>query len=77
MGQFEICELLKNYKKPLPRFMIARLLNEDPNKVSKLLNKLLDHNEIKCIEIDRIEAKKLFGDNSPYRRLRLYYLCIE
>ena len=74
MGQYEVYCLLKEFKKPLSRTQIAEQLNENPNKISEILRNLLIHNEIKCIEISRIEAKKLLGDKAPFRRMKLYYL---
>jgi len=74
MGQEEICEVLKKHNKPLTRTQIAQELNENPCKISKSLRVLLKYNEIKCIEISRIEAQKLFNNVNYKRRLRLYYL---
>jgi hypothetical protein len=74
MSQEDICEVLKKYNKPLTRTQIAEELNENPNKVSKIIKVLLIHQEIKCIEISRLEAKTMLGDKAPYRRLKLYYL---
>ena len=74
MGQEEICDCLRKFNKPLSRTQIAKELNEDPNKVSKIIKVLLLHNEIRCVEISRIEAKEILGPNAPYRRLKLYFI---
>ena len=74
MGQEEVYNCLKSHKKPLSRTEIAEILNENANKISTLINVLLKHSEIKYIEIDRVEAKKIFGDKAPFRRMKLYYV---
>ena len=74
MGQDEILRILEKFKKPMSRKEIALELDASIFKVSHLIRCLLDHHEIKCIEIDRLEAKKMFGENAPCRRMRLYYL---
>ena len=74
IGQEEICEVLRKFKKPLTRLQIAIELDENPNKVSKIIRILLNHNDIKSVEISRIEAKNLLGKDAPYRRLKLYYI---
>jgi len=74
MGQFEIIEVLKKHKKPISRREIAIELNISGCNVSHQLKKLLYHNEIKCIEINRNQAKEYFKENVPSRRMRLYYL---
>ena len=74
MSQEDIYNLLIKHKEPLPRFKIAEILKENPCKVSKHINTLLTHNEIKCIEISRTEARKMFKGIVHYRRLRLYYI---
>ena len=74
MGQSEILEILGKMNKPLSRSEIATLLNEDANHVSHHLQKLIIHQEIKIIEIDRIQAKAFFKGKAPSRRMRLYYI---
>lgn len=74
MGQEEILDFLKKQEKPLSRGQIAIGLDYDEIKVSHLIRKLLNQNEIKSIEISRYEAKKILGDNSPCRRCRIYFI---
>lgn len=74
IGQEEICNILEKVGKPLSRVQIAELLGESPDKVSKLVHRLIEIKEIKFIEVSRIKAKKLLGDKAPLRRLRLYYI---
>lgn len=74
IGQGEICDILEKVKKPLSRMQIAELLEESPDKISKLIHKLIESKEIKIKEISRKRAKKIFGDKAPFRRLRLYYI---
>ena len=74
MGQGEILECLEKHKQPISRKQIAEETEYDVVKVSHLLRKLLDKNEIKCIELNRIQAGKMLGMSSPFRRTRFYYL---
>ena len=74
IGQEEVLELLEKEKKPLGRSQIAEILQIDACVASKIIKHLLNHNEIKCIEIDRIKAQKIFKDKTICRRLRLYYV---
>jgi len=75
MGQGEVLKVLERYKnKPLSRIQIAELLNENPCRVSHHLQKLVFHQEVKIIEISRIQAKDYFKGNAPTRRMRLYYI---
>ena len=71
MAQAEIIKCLKNENEPLARREIAFLLDMNLELCSKALNKLLRWSEIKCIEIDRFEAKERFSVN---RRMLLYYI---
>ena len=73
MSQQEIMELLEKEKRPLSRREIAEKLESDPNKISELLRKLLCSNSINCTEIDRHEAKRLYKDSAPLRKLKLYF----
>jgi hypothetical protein len=66
--------VLKKYNKPLTRTQIAIELNENPCKISKIIKALLKYNEIKCIEISRLEAQQLLNSPNYKRRLKLYYL---
>jgi predicted ArsR family transcriptional regulator len=73
MGQSEILQLLEEIKKPLSRSQIAEKLMCDACQVSHHLAKLVIHQEVKVIEIDRNQAKEYFKGNAPSRRMRLYY----
>jgi DNA-binding IclR family transcriptional regulator len=74
MGQFEIIEALEKAKKPLSRSEIAELINANACHVSHHLRTLVIHQEVKIIEIDRIQAKAFFKGKAPSRRMRLYYV---
>ena len=68
--QEKIIKLLEKKKEPLSRTEIANILKRTPISVSKTLRVLLKHDEIKCIEIDRIVAYEKY---KPKKRMRLYY----
>lgn len=70
MGQQEIEELLREQKRPMAGREIAELLDESSKKIFKLINKLLENDDILFIELDRVNAKKLFNSN---KRMKLYY----
>ena len=74
MSQSDILDVLEKANKPLSRAEISSILNERPEKVSMTLNKLIEHNEIKFKEINRIQVKFLYGSNAPSRRLRVYFV---
>lgn len=74
IGQSEIIEVLKKHNKPISRREIAIELNITGCNVSHHIQKLLYHNEIKCIEIDRNQAREYFKERLPSRRMKLYYL---
>lgn len=74
MGQTEILECLEKHKFPISRKQISEELDYDPIKVSHLIQKLLKKAEIKCIELDRIQAGKMLGLNRIFRRTRFYYV---
>ena len=74
IGQQEIIEILEKHNKPISRREIAEELNIPAQIVSRHIQKLLLHNEIKCIEIDRNQARAYFKERLPSRRMRLYYL---
>jgi len=69
MGQSDIIELLEGSDKPLSRSEIAIQLNESPQKISFLLNKLIKWNEIVFEEIDRLTAREKYNCK---RRMNLY-----
>lgn len=72
MGQQEIIDVLEKEKIPMAGREIAELVGQSwQGKVSILLKKLLDNNEIKCIQLDRQQAYKYFKSK---RVLRLYYI---
>ena len=73
MGQEIILNLLEREKRPFSRMQIAEELNENCNKISELLRKMIDHEEIKFYEIDRNKAREMFGDKAPNRRMKLYF----
>jgi len=74
LGQDEIIRCLEKHKKPISRKQIAEEVMYDVIKVSHLIKKLLNKNEIKCIELDRIQAGIMLKLNRPFRRTRFYYL---
>lgn len=71
MGQQEVLNTLGKFNKPVSRGEIAKELEEQPCKISKILLKLLIQKEIKCIEINKDQANKLYHCR---RRIRLYYI---
>jgi hypothetical protein len=71
MGQSEILKLLEKEPEPLPVGIIAKKLEEDQKKISKLLSKLLQFNEVDFLEIDRLEAMDKYKCK---RRLRLWFI---
>jgi len=57
---------------PMAGRQIAEAIGQSfEDNVNKLLKKLLDSKEIKCIELNRHKAIKYFGSK---RKLRLYYV---
>lgn len=77
MGQKEVIEVLEKSKVPMSMNQIAKELNDLPTNVCKKIRLLLKHKEIKCIELDRHQAKKLLNWKVPIRRTRFYYLEIK
>lgn len=74
MGQQEIVECLEKHNEPISRKQIAEETCINIIQVSHLIKKLLSHGEIKCIELDRIQAGKMLGLDRPFRRTRFYYV---
>jgi len=78
VGQQDVLDVLQKHKKPLSCSEISELLDSetptDRIKINHACKIMLEHKEIKVIEIDRFQAKIRFGKNAPYRRLRLYYV---
>ena len=81
MGQEEVIRCLEKegkikcfiLSKPLSKTEIVEKTGMSVTIVSHSLNKLLKHNEVKCIELDRFEAKKYLGTEVK-RMTRLYYV---
>jgi hypothetical protein len=73
MGQEELIEILEKLTKPASRGEIAKIGNKDPIWVSHMLCKLIQHQEVFCIEIPSEESAK-WGCR---RKIRLYYLKKE
>lgn len=73
MSQEKIVKLLEKETKPLSRAEICEKLGLDKTKVSHNIKCLLKYNEIKCIEIDRNQAREFYGKKYGHR-MRLYYL---
>ncbi len=71
MSQGEILDILKKEKKPLSAREIIEQLDINPKRVYVLIKILLKYEEIKCIEIPRDLAMKLYRSK---RRMRLYYV---
>lgn len=71
MGQAEIIKVLEESERPLSCREVAKKLNDRFDKVIKGMKKLLEYEEVKCIELDRKLALKYFKSK---RRLRLYYI---
>ena len=74
LGQEEILRLLEKKKNPVSCCEIAEELNVNRISVNNTLSKMIEHNEVKFIEISRIEAKEKYGDKAPLRRMRLYFV---
>lgn len=53
---------------------IADSIEENFNKVCKLLSKLEIHNEVFSIELDRDQAAKLLNLDHPRRRMKFYHV---
>ena len=56
---------------------VAEELNDKPVNVSKKIKLLLEHREIKCVELDRYQSAKLLNWENPIRRTRFYYVEIK
>lgn len=70
IGQSEILMILENSNVPLSSKEIADLLKENHVKICCLLKKLIKHNEVKTIDLNKILAMKFFKSK---RRLQLFY----
>jgi hypothetical protein len=77
MGQSEVLNVVEKAGKPLSLGEIAKELGYDVQArcchkgVSHAIAKLLKYRELKCIEIDRFQAKEKYNCD---RRMRLYYV---
>lgn len=71
MGQIEVLEFLKKQKEPLTRGEIADAMEKTRDNVSYSLKKLLKYSNIKCVELDRFQAKERCGCK---KRIKLYYV---
>jgi len=71
MSQEEVLSILEKSDKPLARIDIAKLLNKNPVIISHAITQLIKFHEINFIEIDRIEAMKLYKCK---RTMKLYYV---
>ena len=71
MAQSEIIELLENMSEPLSVGEIALSLNENPKKISRDLNKLLQYKEIDAIEVPKESALKKYKCK---HRMRIYFV---
>ena len=74
IGQAEVVKCLEKHDKPISRKQIAEELGYDVIKVSHTVKKLLDNDDIKCIELDRIQAGEMLKLGRPFRRTRFYYI---
>lgn len=73
IGQEEVLKVLEKEKRPLGRKDIAERLGQTGETVSHHLKKLLIHNEIKCIVLDRNQAKEFFKCSRSHRT-KVYYV---
>lgn len=71
IGQSEVIKFLEKQKKPLIRSEIAEALKERPGKISFILSKLIEHEEIEYIQLDYKESQKKYGLK---RRTKVYFL---
>lgn len=71
MSQGEVLDILKKEKRPISAKEIIEKLDLNEKRVYVLLGILLKYDEIKCIEIPRDLAMKMYRSK---RRMRLYYV---
>lgn len=77
IGQGEVFKVLEKSEVPMSRDQIAKKIDELPVNVSKIINLLLKHKDIKCVEMDRYQSAKLLNWINPIRRTRFYYVEIK
>ena len=71
MGQGDVIEFLRKQKEPLSRREIAEKMNECDTKISAILRKLCEYEEVHSIEIDRLEAMIKYNSK---RGLKVFYI---
>lgn len=71
MGQEEILSVLEKSRVPLSAEEIARELNNTIIKILGDIKKLLQYNEIQCIELNKDLAMKFYRCK---RKMRLYHI---
>jgi len=74
MGQREVIEFLKKQKEPLSRGQIAEGMNECATKISAILRKLCEYDEVQYIEVDRTIGMQKYRTQ---RRLRVFYVSVN
>jgi len=70
MGQTEIIEVLKEFKRPMTAREISLQLNEGIEKVLKNIKRLIKSKDIIFVEINKEKAQEKFNSK---RKMRLYY----
>lgn len=73
MGQSELIEALEKLVVPASRGEIAKIMGEDPIKVSHWLARLVKHDEVETIKVGYEQAK----EHNCKRRITLYYVKTE
>jgi len=73
IGQSEIIDFLKECKEPVTRKQIAEGLEYDPIRVSRLLRRLVNFQEVDYIEYSRDKASELVG-YILLRRTRFFFI---
>lgn len=71
MVQAEIINLLEKSNVPLSADEIAKTLEVSCVHILRGLKKMLEYNEIECIELDKMIAYKFYKCK---RKMRLYYV---
>lgn len=71
MSQEDIIKFLKNKKIPLSVDEISKHMDTNKSRVFVLIKILVQHKEIKFMEINREVALKLYNSK---RRMKLYYV---
>jgi predicted transcriptional regulator len=71
LGQNDVIQLLEKANKPLSRKEIAEALGWRETKVTDIICKLLQYNEVKCQELTHEYALKFYGCK---RKMRIYFV---